>query len=266
MRSLPRFLFAILLVCSLTAAYGQDLRTGVALSDGRFIAAGECLAWLDAEGNVQRIKPLEKPLTDLVACGNRLYALDTDGIELIEMDLGGRVLSRRTLSVQGRLRGLAADGNILWAVTDAGEILHGNKASGWRVLDFNAQYKGYYPRMDFRAIAIGGGSMMVAGFRPDGKTVAYTSARGTVWNERSLDYTERGLPCAFSADVTGLNHDADQDRFYLLGSGGLQLALPGCSHCNSLQKYPVDTLFARIPAAQGSLLLGSDGFRRIEEK
>ena len=264
MRFRPLSLLAILLVCGLPAAHGQDLRTGIPTADGRFLAAGECLAWLDAEGETLRIRPLEQPLRSLAAGKDVLYALDEDGFELLRLNWDGVVMERISLPVQGRLCDLAIDGSTLWAVTDTGEILHGDEASGWTVLDFNAQYAGYYPRISFRTIAAGGGSIMVAGTRPDGMPAAFTSSRGTVWSERTLDYPEQGIPCVFSAEVTDLSYDPRQDRFYLLGSGGVQLALPGCSHCNSLTRYPADTLYARIPSDAGALLLGSDGFRRTE--
>ena len=207
-------------------AHGQDLRTGVPTADGGFLVAGDYLAWLDADGVV---------------------------------------VSRDKLPVKGRLRALAAGRNTLWAVTDAGEIAHRVGDAAWIVFDFNAQYAGYYPSMDFRAVAAGGGSVMVAGIGPDGAP-AFTSARGTVWSERLLDYTEQGLPCTFKGTVTALSYDDAQDRFYLLGSGGAQLTLPGCSHCNSLTRYPAETLFARIAGSTKNLLLGSDGFQRVEER
>lgn len=259
-----RFLFAILLVFGPLAAHGQDLRTGIPLDNGGFLAAGECLAWLDEEGEVLRLKTLDRPLTALVSSGKHLYALDSKGRELIKLDSKGSVVTRKALPVLGRLRDLAVDGDILWVVTDAGEIVHGNLTSGWKVLDFNAQYEGYYPLMAFLTIAIGGGSIMVAGVGSDGKPAAFTSARGSVWNERSLDYMDHGAPCTFTAEITDLSHDASQDRFYLMGSGGQLLAIPGCSHCNSLTRYPVDMLYARIPAGSGVLLLGSEGFKKME--
>ena len=259
-----RILTLLLLAGALTAR-GQDLRTGVATPDGGFLAAGDCLAWLDADGNVLHIRPLDRTLTGLVESGGKWYAIDTDGLELLELDEKGQVQRQDPLPAQGRLRGLAADGGILWVVTDAGEILHGG-ASGWTTFDFNANYAGYYPPMAFWAVAAGGGSVMVAGTGPGGAPAAFTSARGTVWSERSLAYTEGGSTCVFSAFPMSLSYDAPQDRYYLLGSGGAQLALPGCSHCNSLTRYPTDTLFARIPAAVGSLILGTDGFRRVEER
>ena len=266
MRIRVRSLLVFLLVCSLPAAYGQDLRTGVPFKDGSFLAAGECLAWLDAEGIVQRVRPLDMPITALTLAGEHLYALDADGCELFELNADGDILSRETLPVHGRLQALAADRNTLWVVTDAGEILHRNAHSEWTVTDFNARYAGYYPQMDFRAVAAGGGSIMVAGVRPDGTAAAFTSSRGTVWSERTLDYPDQGQFHVFSAVPMSLGYDTGQDRFYLSGTGGELLALPACSHCNTLTRYPTDTLFVRIPAVSGILLLGSDGFQRVETR
>ena len=77
-----RILTLLLSVGCLTA-YGQELRTGVPTADGGFLAAGDFLAWLDAEGNVLRKRPLEKPLTALAACDEGLYALEADGRGLL---------------------------------------------------------------------------------------------------------------------------------------------------------------------------------------
>ena len=260
-----RILTLLLSVGCLTA-YGQDLRTGVATPDGGFLVAGEYLAWLDANGEVLRNRPLERPLAALAAVGERLYALDTQGRDLLRLTPDGAVAEREKLPVKGRLQALAADGNTLWAVTDAGEIAHRKDASGWTVFDFNAEYDGFYPSMDFRAVAAGGGSVMVAGLRPDNTPAAFTSARGTVWSERTLDYTDQGFPRLFTAVPISLSYDAPQDRFYLAGTGGALLALPSCSHCNALTRYPTAALFARIPSGTKNLLLGSDGFRRVEER
>lgn len=259
-------ILTLFLLAGAFAARGQDLRTGVLAADGGFLAAGECLVWLDAEGNTLKIKPLERPFIAMAVCGDRLFAIDANGRELLRLDSGGDVVGRETLPVKGRLQALGAGETVLWAVTDAGEIVHGVPAAGWMVFDFNAQYAGFYPRMDLRAVAAGGGSVMVAGLRPDGTPAVYTSARGTVWSERTLDYTDQGQPSLFTAKPLSLSYDAPQDRYYLLGSGGAQLALPGCSHCNALTRYPADTLFARIVGDTKNLLLGSDGFRRVEER
>ena len=259
-------LLTLFLSVGCLTARGQDLRTGVATADGGFLAAGDYLAWLDADGTVLRNRPLERPMTALAAVGERLYALDDGGRHLLHLAPDGGVAERNKLPVKGRLCALAADRNALWAVTDTGEIVHRTGDAAWVVFDFNAQYDGFYPSMDFRAVAAGGGSVMVAGLRPDGTPAAFTSARGTVWSERPLDYTEQGMPCLFTAEPVSLSYDAPQDRYYLAGTGGALLALPSCSHCNALARYPVDTLFARIAGGTKNLLLGSDGFQRVEER
>ena len=260
------FLLTLLLSVGCLAARGQDLRTGVATADGGFLAAGDYLAWMEADGTVLRKRPLERPLTALATSGERLFAIDDRGRDLLRLAPDGDVEAREKLPVKGILRALAADGNTLWAVTDAGEIAHRKDASGWTVFDFNAQYHGFYPSMDFRAVAAGGGSVMVAGIGPDGQPAAYTSARGTVWSERPLDYTEEGIPCLFTAEPLSLSYDAPQDRYYLTGTGGALLALPSCSHCNVLTRYPVFSLFTRVAGGTKNLLLGSDGFQRVEER
>ena len=254
-------ILTLFLLAGFLSARGQDLRTGIAL-DSQYLAAGEFLAWLDEDGDILRTKPLDRTLTALVDGGGTLYALDTEGLDLLELDTDGRIVGQEKLPVQGRLRALASENGVLWAVTDAGEIVHGNPSSGWKVLDFNAQYAGYYPPMTFWAVAVGGGSIFVAGTDSGGTPAVYTSSRGTVWSERTLEYTEAGSTFTFTALPMGLSYDSAQDRFYLLGSGGEELALPGCSHCNSHIQYPVNTLYARISAGFGTLLLGSDGFRK----
>ena len=255
-------ILSLILLAGCLSARGQDLRTGIPLSNGQYLAAGEYLAWLDQEGNILRTRPLDRTIAVLAESDGQLFALDTEGRELLELDTDGHVTKREELPVKGRLRGLAADGKILWVATDTGEIAHGNGVSGWTVLDFNAQYEGYYPPMDFWTIAVGGGSIMVAGTTPGGSPAVFTSSRGTVWSERSLDYSEAGSTFTYSALPMALSYDPAQDRFYLAGSNGEELAMPGCSHCNSLTRYPVQTLYARIPAGFGTLLLGSDGFRK----
>ncbi len=151
-----------------------------------------------------------------------------------------------------------------WAVTDAGEILRSADGAAWSVLDFNEEYAGYYPRMDWRAVASGGGSVMVAGLDPDGHLAVYTSSRGTVWSARSLEYTEAGERHVLDVTPCSLSYDSLRDSFFLCGTRGTLFEMPGCSHCNRLTRYPVDTLYSRTPEGFDALLLGSGGFRIVE--
>ena len=167
--------------------------------------------------------------------------------------------------VRGTLQAVCQDpAGLQWAVTDAGEILRSADGSSWTVLDFNAEYAGYYPPMDWRAVAAGGGSVMVAGLDPGGHLAVYTSSRGTVWSARTLEYTEAGEPHVLDVTPCSLSYDSLRDSFFLCGSGGTLFEMPGCSHCNSLTRYPTDTLYVRIQAGFNALLLGSGGFREVE--
>ena len=167
--------------------------------------------------------------------------------------------------VRGTLQAVCQDpAGLQWAVTDAGEILRSADGSSWTVLDFNAEYAGYYPPMDWRAVAAGGGSVMVAGLDPGGHLAVYTSSRGTVWSARTLEYTEAGEPHVLDVTPCSLSYDSLRDSFFLCGSGGTLFEMPGCSHCNSLTRYPTDTLYVRIQAGFNALLLGSGDFREVE--
>ncbi len=262
---LRKGLWVFLLLCCFTAAWGQDtFRAAVAFRDG-FVAAGDRIARLDAEAKPTDTFPLQAPLVSLALVEDTLFALDTAGTALLHITPSGEILSRKAAPSRGRLRAIAADGRTLWAVTDAGEILRTRDGEQWTILDFNAHYQGFYPEMAFCAVAAGGGSVMVAGVGTDKTPAAFTSAGGSVWSQRSLDYAEGGVPRMLEAEPLSLSYDALRDRFYLLCKGGFQLTLPSCSHCNSLSRYPVEALYARVPLAFDSLLLGSGGFVRLEK-
>ena len=169
------------------------------------------------------------------------------------------------MAARGELQAVCADPDGLqWAVTDAGEILRSPDGAAWTVFDFNAQYAGYYPQMSWRAVAAGGGSVMVAGLDADGPLAVFTSSRGTVWSARSLEYTLEGERAELDVTPVSLSYDPLRDSFFLCGSGGTLFEMPGCSHCNRLTRYPADTLYARIQAGFSATLLGSGGFRKVE--
>ena len=170
--------------------------------------------------------------------------------------LAGAFVSR------GQTSCVDADG-VRWAVTEAGEILRSPDGETWTTFDFNAQYAGFYPRMRWRAVAAGGGSVMVAGLDADGHLGVFVSSRGTVWSPRSLDYKEDGVQRVLDVVPTSLSYDPIRDSFFLCGSQGTLFEMPGCSHCNRLTRYPVDTLYSRTPSGFDALLRGSGGFEQV---
>ena len=175
---------------------------------------------------------------------------------VISLLLAGAFASR------GQTACIDADGRH-WAVTEAGEILRSPDGEVWTTFDFNAQYAGFYPRMRWRAVAAGGGSVMVAGLDADGHLGVYVSSRGTVWSPRSLDYKEDGVQRVLDVVPTSLSYDPIRDSFFLCGSQGTLFEMPGCSHCNRLTRYPVDTLYSREQSGFDALLRGSGGFEQV---
>jgi hypothetical protein len=242
--SLLRFHAFCLFLSLCFFAWGQErpFRAAVASEDG-FIAVGECFARLDPEGVILYEKPLEQPAVALCLWQGRLLALQADGSGLLELDAKGDVRDRLPApAARGRLRDLSSDGSWLVGVTDEGEIVRSQDGFQWTVLDFNASYEGYYPRMDFRCVAAGSGSIMVAGVGEDGLPAAFVSSRGTVWSARSL---EAGgvLP---SSAPEGLDYDAQADSFFLSFADGGLLTLPGCTHCNAWEQKVPGPLYARV--------------------
>ena len=256
--------FGILLL-SAAAVRGQDFRLRAAVpADGGFVAAGDALVWLDGQGAVLRTRPLEEPWIALAGQDGVLYAVDVRGRDILLLDADGVVAQRIDPGAKGRIRALAAGGRVLYAVTDAGEILRSADGRRWDRQDFNAEYAAYYPAMDFRAVAVGDGGVMVAGLDAGGRPALFTSSGGTVWSPRGLDCRERGRTFVPETEPLSLSYDALRDRFCLTGSGGVLVSLPGCTHCNRLDRYPTDSLYACVPAAFSVLLLGSGGFVRTE--
>ena len=123
---------------------------------------------------------------------------------------------------------------VRWAVTDAGEIRRSPDGDAWTLFDFNAEYAGYYPQVTWRAVAAGGGSVMVAGLDADGHLAIYTSSRGSVWSVRVLEYTIAGERRVLDVAPASLSYDAQRDSFILQGVDGTRFEMPGCAHCNRL--------------------------------
>lgn len=258
---------SFLLLCGIGAARGQEVRLYAAVPDSAgFVAVGEVFAHLDAEGHVIDTVSLDVPIISLAGLDGWYYGVDTIGKEILMVHETGVVVAHIEPPLNGRLRAIASDGTTLWAVTDAGEIISSENGFIWKSFDFNSQYAGFYPVMDLRAVAAGGGSIMVAGLTPDGRPAAFTaSGSGRVWSERLLNYTRQGRPLNFHGVPVALAFDAIQDSFYMLCEEGQMFRMPACSHCNSLDIYPVATLYARVPLGFDVLILGNDGFRLLEK-
>lgn len=119
-------------------------------------------------------------------------------------------------------------------VTDKGEIASTKDGITWKTLDFNANYAGYYPHVDFSCICMSGLNILAAGTYEDGRPCVFFSTRGTVWSERSLSYKINGQTYELEAAPIGAAYDKELDRYVLECEDGIYFVLPNCSHCNSI--------------------------------
>lgn len=117
-----------------------------------------------------------------------------------------------------------SEDNVIFSSRDGG--------SSWSECDFNREYDGYYPRLDFRSIAAGNTSFAVLGLDSQSSPHLFISTEGKVWSERELSWLEHGSPVFLQAEPQELLYDAERDQFILKCSDGYSLILPPCSHCN----------------------------------
>ena len=250
-----RFLSFWLFLLLCLGAQGQEPPFVAAVpSEEGFVAAGSRFARLDQEGLVLFEKALDGPVSALCLWKGRLLALSAADGSLLFLDAKGDVCGSLP-APPSRLRDLASDGSLLAGVSAAGEILLSRDGTAWKVLDFNAEYAGFYPHVDFCAVAAGGGSILVAGVGEDGRPLAFVSSRGTVWSARSLEF-DGGVP--FSVPE-GLDYDPVQDAFTLSFQDGGLLTLPGCSHCNSWQQKVSGPLLGCVRGGFSVLFLSASG-------
>jgi len=166
---------------------------------------------------------------------------------------------------------LAAGGNIVslssrasecFGVTDQGEILRSADGIHWSVFDFNNYYKGYYKPCQFTCVLAEENQLAVAGKYDDGSPVLMLSSQGSVWTERSLNFTDDGGGLSTLIGIpTSICQDAAEDRLLLACSKGQVMSIPSCSHCNKLLSVSSED-FSGISNNGNFWLIVGDGFRR----
>jgi hypothetical protein len=92
-------------------------------------------------------------------------------------------------------------------VTDEGEIIRSDDGIDWEVTDLNQVYSGYYQPGHFTKVMVTEDRIAVTGFRNDGSPFLMLSARGKVWTDRALNYTD-------DDDNEGTLGDLPNDIFY----------------------------------------------------
>lgn len=175
-------------------------------------------------------------LKGIDAFGDGVIAI-TEGRHMLFWDSPydkARIIS---VDIKGKLSGLDAGEDMCHAVTDSSEIVSINLALIGKVFDFNKEYSGYYGNIRLIDIASGPLSICVAAVKEDGSPTAFTSSKGTVWSERTLDYAVNGRWYMFKKVPHRITYEELTDHFILHCEDGTEFHLPACSHCN----YVVDS-------------------------
>ncbi|MDD4032526.1 MAG: hypothetical protein PHS48_04685 [Bacteroidales bacterium] len=147
------------------------------------------------------------------------------------------------LPLKGNIVSLSARSSDCYGATDEGEIIHTADGIQWDIFDFNRFYSGYYKPCLFTKILATENRIAVAGKHDDGSPVLMFSARGNVWTERTLEYTNDEVMTASLEDIPyDLFYDSGEDLFILCCSQGKVMTIPSCSHCNKLEMYSTEGL------------------------
>lgn len=139
-------------------------------------------------------------------------------------------------AVVGKIVSMSASDHICIAATADGQIYLSTDGLNWKMSDFNAKYAQYYGQITVRCVCASSDGLMMAGVGQKGQPVAFESTQGGVWSERELTYSSGGSIYTLKELPLDLSYDHDHSRFVLTCTDNVLFYLPGCSHCNSIQR------------------------------
>lgn len=121
---------------------------------------------------------------------------------------------------------LAPDG-VLYKQTDTGPV----------DFDFNAEYRGFYPRCSFTAAAACKAGFFLAGLDENGRACLFSSVSGNAWTEAEMtpaDYPSLRAECG---KVLAILDSPVDSTVFLVCENGFLVTLPGCPKCVKQTRY-----------------------------
>ena len=170
-------------------------------------------------------------LRGIKAFGDGVIAI-TDGQLVLFWDSPFDKARKIRFDMKGNFISIDAGTDACHALSDCSEIISINLALQGKVFDFNAAYSTYYGNIRLIDIAAGPTSVFVAGVRDDGRPASFTSAKGSVWSERELNYRENGTWHMFGKVPHSITYQEASETFVLHCDDGTMFHIPACSHCN----------------------------------
>ena len=218
------------------------------------------------DGEALREIPVDGDAVSLAVFRDRLVAgLNAESgsklMILSDLDDPPQILS---LDVKGHLAALSASLQSCFGVTSEGEIVRTSDLENWSILDFNAQYQGYYPRVSFTDIETGLENLAVTGITDTGAPAMFISSQGSVWSYRELSYSASQGSFYLEEEPLSLIYDYLADQYLLLCRGGVIFSVPACAHCNKYRKINANEINSLAFTYQGDFfVVGSDNFSAV---
>ena len=227
-------------------------------------AADGLLAVYDGE-NLDTIQ-LEGDAISLAVFRDRLIVglNTTDGARIVCLDNFDTSPQVLPLDIKGSLTALSAGLQFCCGVTSEGEIIRTTDLENWTVLDFNAQYDGFYPRVCFSDIEIGLENLAVVGTTDVGAPAMFISSQGSVWSYRELSYSASQGSYYLEEEPFSVIYDYLGDQYVMLCGGGVLFSVPACAHCNKFRRINANELKSLAFTYQGDyFVVGSDDFSAV---
>ena len=203
----------------------------IAYSDGK-------LYFTDINGVVMDSIQLKKEVSGIDVREDYVLAVSPD-CAVIKAYRNGRIspLCRSQMrNSTDRAVGIACSNERTLILTVGGKILSTVDFDSFAKLDFNSTYGSYYDYTRFCAICASDNFFYIAGTCANGMPAVFTSATGNIWSERTLSYTQGSVTMELEQRPLGLAYDNRMDRFVMACTDGWLFYMPGCSHCNSIER------------------------------
>ncbi len=124
------------------------------------------------------------------------------------------------------------EGRIYLALSSDGKLYRREEGKEWSTIDFNEDYKGYYPACRFTALAATEADFVAAAQAEDGLPYVFRTVRGGVWDMVNLTGgTALSGYVRASGKVNEVLYDNVTKQVFLLCDNGELVTLPDCPKC-----------------------------------
>lgn len=233
--------------------------------DSTLIVAGNKGGLYVADGKhflKKQVTTANAPIFTLTHFMGSILCGSTDG-QLFVADASGDI-KQSQLPLLGNIVSLSANESVCFGVTDKGEIFHSKNGKDWTVFDYNEFYKGYYQTCRFIRVLVTSNRIAVLGKQADGSPALLFSSEGSVWTQRTLNYTdEEGIQGMLDVQPNNLLYREDTDEFLLCCNAGKILVVPACSHCNKLYKIVSADLNAIAENLRTMVMVGGNNTIKV---